>query len=311
MKANVIKKNLNIKVCCFLFCAMGTMCVGNSQTKSKLYLEYIDAYASLAQEQQKQYKIPSSITLAQGILESGAGTSWLATTAKNHFGIKCHKWDGQTVTHTDDEKDECFRKYFSVTGSYKDHSLFLTSNSRYAPLFQLKITDYKGWAKGLKNAGYATSSTYATRLIDVIELYELYKYDVEESSSAKKKEETKFADKETGIYPIVIINKLECVLAHQGDKLTTIANAVDVDVKDLAKYNEVSTSYVPQKNEPIFLEKKRRTTNSASKAHIVRQGESMHSISQMYGIRIKSLCKLNEVQENYTPKLNEVLRLRM
>ena len=140
--------------------------------------EYIETYKDIAIREMKEYKIPASITLAQGIIESGAGNSALAREAKNHFGIKCHKgWDGKTYTMDDDAKDECFRKYKKAEDSYRDHSIFLTGRSRYADLFKLDIMDYEGWAKGLKAAGYATSPTYATALINRIKMNKLYLYD--------------------------------------------------------------------------------------------------------------------------------------
>ncbi len=140
--------------------------------------EYIQTYKDIAMREMREHKIPASITLAQGILESGAGNSALAREAKNHFGIKCHKgWDGKTYHMDDDEKDECFRRYNSAEESFRDHSEFLCTRGRYSALFDLEITDYRGWAKGLKAAGYATNPKYAQLLIDRIELYDLTKYD--------------------------------------------------------------------------------------------------------------------------------------
>ena len=140
--------------------------------------EYIQTYKDIAIEEMKTHKIPASITLAQGLLESGAGNSTLARVAKNHFGIKCHKgWEGDTYYMDDDEKNECFRKYDDVEQSFRDHSEFLCGRSRYAALFELEITDYEGWAKGLKAAGYATNPKYAQLLIDRINLYDLTQYD--------------------------------------------------------------------------------------------------------------------------------------
>ena len=131
-----------------------------SQSKTDLYIE---KYAELAVSEMQEFRIPASITLSQGILESGNGESYLATQGKNHFGIKCHGWKGEEIFADDDAENECFRKYKRVKQSYRDHSEFLTTNSRYSSLFDLKITDYKGWAKGLKKAGYATSPTYADK----------------------------------------------------------------------------------------------------------------------------------------------------
>jgi hypothetical protein len=134
----------------------------------------------------KEFGIPASITLSQGILESGNGESYLATEGKNHFGIKCHGWEGEEIYADDDKENECFRKYKKVQQSYRDHSEFLTTHSRYSPLFELEITDYKGWAKGLKKAGYATSAAYAENLISVIERYNLQRFDQEEELPSEK-----------------------------------------------------------------------------------------------------------------------------
>ena len=152
----------------------------HAQRRNSRYNEYIKQYAPIAVEQMKLHKIPASITLAQGLLESGAGQSQLARKSNNHFGIKCHNtWKGRRVYHDDDARGECFRAYRNPRDSYEDHSKFLKSGARYAFLFKLKITDYKGWARGLKKAGYATDPSYANRLITIIEDYELYKYDNE------------------------------------------------------------------------------------------------------------------------------------
>ena len=156
-----------------------TLCSFNllySQNKSELYIK---KYAELAIKEMKDFGIPASITLAQGILESGNGESYLATEGNNHFGIKCHKWEGEEIYADDDKKDECFRKYKKVEYSYRDHSEFLIKHSRYSSLFELDVTDFRGWAKGLKKAGYATSSTYAEKLISIIERYNLQQYDYE------------------------------------------------------------------------------------------------------------------------------------
>ena len=139
--------------------------------------DYVKFFAPIAMDEMIQYKIPASITLAQGILESGSGKGRLAVEANNHFGIKCHEWNGKKIYHDDDEKQECFRKYDNPEYSYRDHSLFLSMRGRYSFLFELRKDDYRQWAKGLKKAGYATDPKYPQKLIDLIERYELYKYD--------------------------------------------------------------------------------------------------------------------------------------
>ena len=144
---------------------------------NQVYQQYFDQYKDIAIEQMLRYKIPASITLAQGVFESGAGRSSLAMRANNHFGIKCHGWTGRTTYQDDDESNECFRAYNSAYESYEDHSKFLVNGQRYRSLFNLSVTDYKGWAKGLKAAGYATNPAYANKLIEIIQLYKLYQYD--------------------------------------------------------------------------------------------------------------------------------------
>ena len=161
-----------------IFALLFVSVAAQAQRRNARYNEYIKIYAPLAVEQMQQHKIPASITLAQGLLESGAGYSELARKSNNHFGIKCGgNWKGRTVRHDDDRRQECFRAYRHPKESYEDHSIFLKRGARYAFLFDLKITDYKGWARGLKKAGYATDPSYANRLITIIEDYELYKYD--------------------------------------------------------------------------------------------------------------------------------------
>jgi flagellum-specific peptidoglycan hydrolase FlgJ len=150
----------------------------NKTTKPPTNTEkYIELYADIAMAEMRKSKIPASITLAQGILESASGRGRLAVEANNHFGIKCHGWNGKKIYHDDDRSQECFRKYNYVQSSYEDHSDFLTSRKRYSKLFELKPNDYKGWAKGLKAAGYATDRKYPAKLISLIERYQLYKYD--------------------------------------------------------------------------------------------------------------------------------------
>lgn len=190
--------------------------------------EYIRVYAPIAQEEMKLYKIPASITLAQGILESGAGEGELTLKANNHFGIKCHGWKGGTVYHDDDLRQECFRKYNDPKYSYRDHSLFLTERTRYAALFDLDPNDYKGWAKGLKAAGYATDRKYPDKLISLIERYELYKYDgqvlglssVAYSDSNSSSSGTKYVVK-------------------QGDTLYSISKKFNLTVEQLKRYNNM------------------------------------------------------------------------
>jgi hypothetical protein len=171
-----------MKSLCFIISFLCLYSV-SSQNKSELYIKQ---YSELAINEMREFGIPASITLSQGILESGNGESYLATEGKNHFGIKCHGWEGEEIYADDDKENECFRKYKKVQQSYRDHSEFLSKYSRYSSLFELEITDYKGWAKGLKKAGYATSSTYAEKLISIIERYNLQEFDSEQKEELSK-----------------------------------------------------------------------------------------------------------------------------
>lgn len=188
---------------------------------------YIAVYAPIAQEEMRLYKIPASITLAQGILESGAGEGTLTLKANNHFGIKCHDWKGETVYHDDDRSQECFRKYKDPKYSFRDHSLFLTARKRYAALFDLDPLDYEGWAKGLKAAGYATDSKYPEKLISLIHRYELYRYDGDYTGTNRVAYNNR-------------TNSSQQYVVKQGDTLYSIAKRYDLTVKQLQKINNIS-----------------------------------------------------------------------
>ena len=286
----------------FCFCLLCAFESG-AEDMSALYSyhRYIRKYKDLAIEHQQKYKIPASITLAQGLLESGAGQSDLARRSNNHFGIKCHDWKGKRVYHDDDRRGECFRKYSKVEDSYEDHSKFLALRSRYAPLFRLKITDYKGWAKGLQKCGYATDRKYANKLIKVIEDYKLYQYD---SSKKKKKSEVVVG------HTIYRSNDLLYVHAKTGDSLEDISKSTGISLRKLSKYNEIPKDFPLQAGDVIYLEKKKKKADKAYSQHIVQIGESMHSISQQYGIQVKSLYKLNKKDKDYIPEEGDVLKLR-
>lgn len=194
--------------------------------------EYIDNYYAIAQEEMRLYKIPASITLAQGILESGAGRGDLTRRANNHFGIKCHGWTGEEVYHDDDRRQECFRKYNDPKYSYRDHSLFLTERRRYAALFDLDVDDYKGWAKGLRAAGYATDRLYPRKLIDLIERYQLYNYDAEVLGNPRKNHQS--IVRSTGPRHVV----------QKGDTLYSIAKRYNTTVEVLQRQNNLNSTNI-------------------------------------------------------------------
>ena len=197
---------------------------------NQMVLDYIENYKGVAQANMEKYGIPASIILGQALLESGSGTGTLSVQANNHFGIKCHKdWLGQTVKYDDDAVDECFRKYYNASDSFRDHALFLTNRPRYAPLFKLNKTDYKAWAKGLKAAGYATDTLYPTKLIALIERYQLYKYDI--GGEGKLQEpEIKSVEKPLETERYVVI---------KGDTLYSISKRYNIPIEELKKQNNL------------------------------------------------------------------------
>lgn len=293
-----------------LFCLFLALQLALSQSISwnQRYQDYFDQYKDVAVEQMLKYHIPASITLAQGVLESGAGRSELATRANNHFGIKCNGWTGRKSYHDDDERNECFRAYDNVYESYQDHSIFLTTSKRYSSLFQLKLTDYKGWAKGLKACGYATSPTYATKLIEIIQLYKLYQYDTAKGYDKFQTQQVKNGD----LRHIYAFNKNNYLIARKGDTFRSIAKEVDVSYRKLAKYNERNKNDKLEKGEIVWLKKKRSKApkDYKGRVHYVKSGESMYSISQRYGIRLKKLYKINNLPPDYQIRVGEAIRLR-
>ena len=276
------------------------------------YQQYFDQYKDLAIEQMMKYRIPASITLAQGVFESGAGRSELARRGNNHFGIKCHGWRGRKVYYDDDAEDECFRAYKNVYESYEDHSRFLASGRRYQNLFRLKITDYKGWARGLKAAGYATNPKYAERLIDIIKLYKLYIYDTATSYDKFFARHAKDVAVNGILHPIYAFNKNYYIKAKQGDTFKSLSKELGISARSLAKYNERDRDDVLAEGDIIYLKKKQSKAPKEYKGrlHYVRAGESMYTISQLYGIKLKSLYKINRLSPDYQIKVGDGLLLR-
>ena len=286
-----------------------------SQIKwNSAYQQYIDQYKDIAIEQMMRYHIPASITLAQGLLESGAGRSELTRNSNNHFGIKCNNnWTGRRTYHDDDAKNDCFRVYDSAYDSYEDHSKFLSSNQRYRPLFQLKPTDYKGWAKGLKACGYATSPVYAEKLVEIIQLYKLYQFDSAKGYDHFMAQRTKDQNPNgASLHTIKIFNKNYYIIARRGDTFKSIGQEVGISYRKIAKYNERNRKDQLQEGEVIWLKKKQSKAPKDYKGrlHYVRGGESMYSIAQQYGIRLKSLYKMNKLSPDYQIKVGDGLRLR-
>lgn len=283
--------------------------------------EYIELYKDIAIQEMVEFNIPASITLAQGILESGSGNSRLATEANNHFGIKCHVgWEGEWIKLDDDAPNECFRKYKNPIDSYKDHSFFLSERGRYAFLFDLAITDYKGWAHGLKKAGYATNPNYASLLIKIIEENQLYKYDLmggdyvavnpypNEIPNNQKGKYEAFAV--TGNDRKVFLNNgKKFIFARKDDDFYKIADDLNVYNFQIWKYNDLSKKDKLKEGDMVYIEKKRSKSKTET-YHYVQPGETMHSISQQYGIRLSKLYSYNRMKKGSSPRTNQMLWLQ-
>jgi len=307
----------------------------SAQSRQPDYEAYIKKYQSVAIEEQQKFGIPACITLAQGLLESRAGKSPLATEANNHFGIKCTDWTGDRFYQDDDQKDECFRKYSNARESFEDHSSFLVKRSRYASLFSLKPTDYKGWANGLQSAGYATNKNYASSLINLIELYDLQKLDTNGEkwlASSKKKKKEKIEEKsidealadsssavnsrfgvieEPFAHKMYKNNGVKYILAAPGDTYHSIAKEYNLMETHLRNINEVNKDYVLSANEVVYLGgKKSKAAKTVPPTHRISAGESMYTISQYYGIKIEKLYKLNNIPYGKPAQFDQVLYVR-
>jgi LysM repeat protein len=258
---------------------------------------YILTHYTVAVEHMKEYRIPASITLAQGLLESGAGTSKLATEGKNHFGIKADdSWKGKSMEVMDNGKMCKFRVYRDVSESYKDHSEFLVGKSRYRKLFELEPDDYRGWAKGLKKAGYAEDGKYPEKLIGLIERYNLQAYD-----------RMGFE----GRWVVYKLNKVPYIIAEEGDRIETIAKALGISKSRLKDYNDIYGEVAIKEGDIIFLKQKKGKAAKGHDFHTAEAGESLHSISQMYGVRLKDIFRMNPQYKNYTTmKVGDIIRLR-
>ncbi len=272
--------------------------------------QYIDNFKDEAIKEMLMYKIPASITLAQGMLESGNGNSDLAVYANNHFGIKCHtEWSGPTFTKDDDTKDECFRKYPSVLDSYTDHSNFLKSRNRYAELFELKRTDYKGWAKGLKKTGYATDPRYSERLVELIEKHKLYEYDQVDELPNITATVSKPSHPETmEAREILRFRFIKYIIIKPGDTFFKIAHDTDKDLWQLYRFNDLAADAKLIAGQKLYLQPKRNKAKEPF--HTVKKGESMKSVSQLHGIKLKKLYKKNHMKPGQEPKPDDVLYMR-
>lgn len=288
----------------FLLAALGL-----SSQKAFTPEDYISKYKDDAIKEMYLHKVPACITLAQGMLESGNGNSDLAKKANNHFGIKCHKeWSGETYIKDDDAKDECFRKYESVLDSYSDHSLFLSSRARYASLFELPVTDYKGWCYGLKAAGYATDPKYPERLIDLIEKYKLHELNTIEKTPKLNFPANEDVKPQLVLREVYRFNRIKFVIAKENDSYYKIASDFNLELDELLEYNDFSKGDKIQYGQKIYIEKKRR--RALEPYHVVQKNETLKSISQLHGIRLSMLCKKNRLKPDAKLKVGDVLYLR-
>lgn len=310
---------------CITIFILSLFSFANSQTLSQTYLAYVSKYHEIAQKQQREHGIPASIILAQGLLESGAGQSFLSKSSNNHFGIKCSDWKGEKFYYDDDTKDECFRKYSQVLNSYEDHSAFLKSRPRYASLFQLKSDDYEGWAFGLKKAGYATDPTYAYKIISIVDNYSLHKFDIEQtySQTETKTAKSTVSVKESEViansigsvnatvsHEIKRVNGVLFVTATIGDTYASIADEFNIGEKRLRRYNDVDENASLDKNDRVFITIKKKKASKECLAHTVFAGESMHSISQDYAVKVEELYYLNSMPLNQGVIFGQLLKLR-
>ncbi len=273
--------------------------------------EYIDRYKDMAIHEMNRSGVPASITLAQGALESGDGNSSLARNANNHFGIKCHEdWNGKKTYQDDDAKNECFRKYQSVEESFRDHSDYLKAKTRYAFLFELDITDYKGWARGLKKAGYATSPTYAETLIRIIEEFGLHQYD----QAGDKAQGSHRRSERTGSHAvsrsIMEKNRVKYILALPGDSYESLTTEFGKLNWELTDYNEVRTGDSLVTGQVVYIQPKRNKAEAGKNTHVLKEGETMYMVSQLYALKLSRLYAMNLLVPGTEPAPGTYLQLR-
>lgn len=297
-----------------------------AHSQSTVRQQYVTTYAQIAVDEMNRSGIPASITLAQGILESGDGQSDLARKSNNHFGIKCHKdWTGERVYHDDDEKGECFRKYKNVRFSFEDHTDFLVRGSRYDFLFDLDLSDYKGWAKGLKKAGYATSPSYADRLIKIIEAAELYAYDDLQVSNLQVSGRDPSDNKgpkvnlknrfDRGNKKNFVMHRVKYLTGlspfielKSGESIEAVADSMQMRLAVLLDINDANWETLFQAGDRVYVDYKK--SNAQQKWMKVGLGQDMRTISQAYGIKLKKLYKYNDYRVGQQPKVGEQLRLK-
>ncbi|MFZ9430629.1 MAG: LysM peptidoglycan-binding domain-containing protein [Bacteroidia bacterium] len=288
---------------CWMLCLSLFVCQGLSAQLMSTR-QYIDSFKFVAMQEMRAHGVPASITLGQGVLESASGNSKLAKNCNNHFGIKCRSnWTGKFCLADDDAKDECFRGYETAFDSYRDHSLFLKGGKRYFLLFELSATDYKGWANGLREAGYATNPNYGNILIGVIEKYRLSQYD-----SMVIFGEDFYAPGVTAPATPTEVNGIQAIMAKPGETPEQVAERYNMSTWQIYKYNDISKGDMLSPGEIIYLKPKRR--RAIENNHTVKNGETMREISQKYGVKVKHLYKLNRLEPGLEVRPGEVINLK-
>ena len=300
-----------------------TLCMGRDwMTRS----QYIEKYKDIAIDQMVKKGIPASITLAQGCLESANGNSELAVCANNHFGIKCHStWDGDTIGHEAETGIECFRKYDSVMDSYSDHSDFLRYRDRYAFLFELDRTDYKGWAYGLRQAGYATDPSYPKKLIRIIEEHRLFEYDVLEDSLALVIPPTPMIiaastvydpEKESDLYraplgrQVYEQNGVPYIISEENDTYGFLAREYNLFKSEILNFNDLQHDERLAAGTRVYLSKKKTAAARHLDKHVVEEGDTMYDLSQRYAVQLKYLCQYNNMRMDDRPVPGTIIRLQ-
>lgn len=305
-----------------------------ASTTGNLSQDYVNKYKDIAVREMKRSGVPASITLAQGMIESDYGRSRLAREANNHFGIKCHNgWTGATVRHHDDKRNDCFRKYRNPEESFSDHSDFLRTGSRYSFLFDLEITDYKAWARGLKKAGYATNPDYANILIRKIEGDNLMYFDRNNATdtpvsniivaekritTSNKPEEIKdpkpVSDQnlvvQARVPRVMENNSLKYIIVKDGDTKEKLENEFQLLRWELPKYNDLNNDFQLVPGQILYLQPKKDKAETGKDFHTVISGDTMHSISQYYGVKLKSIYEMNRLEEGVEPTVGQKIWLR-
>lgn len=308
---------------------------------------YISRYSALAVYEMYRSGVPASITLAQGMLESGNGLSELAVKGNNHFGIKCHNnWTGGKMYHDDDAKGECFRKYTAPEHSYRDHSDFLRYRDRYKFLFDLEITDYKGWAHGLKKAGYATDPSYPSKLIKLIETYQLYLYDAKPAtygqeevvvekpvrktekkhsepapvappkSPSQMEQPQKISEAQKESFHFTVSremysqNGVPFVYSIEGETYKSIAQTYGLFYKEILKMNDLTQDEPLRPGTIVYLQAKKKKAAKGIEMHFIDGDESLRDIAQRYAVRLSAIYKINGLTSAYIPRSGDCIRLR-